>query len=257
MDPQKYEEFHVIVNAYDLPPNESEIAWYNGVDVNLKAIARSTVGQAILYKIRSEGWLLIVPYTAEFARKNTHGSSCNAVTFMLPDSVKAKDRTAQVAFSASTYKKGSSCAASGPAKQPDSVLLHELVHAGRKLGLDARDVKLDGKLAGYENEEEFFAIVVQNIYVSEMYGRGAPLRGDHGNGQLAAPLDNAWSFMDVPENYKLVEKFCEQHTKVAPMIAKADARFNPIKVYYELQKDVMTPEIDLPTPREQIGQWPS
>jgi hypothetical protein len=51
----------------------------------------------------------------------------------------------------------------GPASAPDEVLLHELIHASRQVsGVSRRD-----HVGKYTNEEEFIAIMIDNIYLSE------------------------------------------------------------------------------------------
>jgi Effector protein len=52
---------------------------------------------------------------------------------------------------------------SGPGSDPDEVLYHELVHATRYL----RGVLSLKPMAGYKNEEEYLAVVVTNIYLSD------------------------------------------------------------------------------------------
>jgi hypothetical protein len=52
----------------------------------------------------------------------------------------------------------------GPASRPDEVLFHELVHACRELrGVLYRS----GVNGGFDNEEEYLAVVIDNIYLSE------------------------------------------------------------------------------------------
>ena len=50
--------------------------------------------------------------------------------------------------------------------QPDEVLFHELVHAARYLGGDFKKTPIP-KMPEYDNEEEYFAVLITNIYISE------------------------------------------------------------------------------------------
>lgn len=60
-----------------------------------------------------------------------------------------------------------------PGVDPDEVLFHELVHASRQL----RGVMLRYPVAGgWGNEEEYLAIILTNLYLSE---KGKPLRAGH------------------------------------------------------------------------------
>jgi Effector protein len=61
-----------------------------------------------------------------------------------------------------------------PGVEPDEVLFHELVHASRQL----RGVQtLSPVSGGYDNEEEYMAIIITDLYLSE---KGKPLRLGHG-----------------------------------------------------------------------------
>jgi hypothetical protein len=62
----------------------------------------------------------------------------------------------------------------GPASRPDEVLCHELFHAGR----DARGVRYHlGVNRDYNNEEEYLAVVITNIYLAEK--KQTDLRASH------------------------------------------------------------------------------
>jgi hypothetical protein len=50
--------------------------------------------------------------------------------------------------------------------RPDEILLHEMVHAARYLGGDFKKTPIPG-MPEYENEEEYFAILVTNIYIAQ------------------------------------------------------------------------------------------
>ncbi len=149
-----------------------------------------------------------------------------------------------VKFSPGTWAPGNGCLF-GPGAQPDEMLLHELVHAMRLLGGEFKQVPLQGKLAGYEDEEEYFGVLIANIYISEMgrqpnfwvAGPGqSGLRKDHGLSQLSDDQALAVDFLMDADNFRLVKKFCDQHPNIAPVIGEADGRFNPIKVYYRWKK---------------------
>ncbi|MEX2186269.1 MAG: hypothetical protein WD875_05730 [Pirellulales bacterium] len=112
----------------------------------------------------------------------------------------------------------------------------------RNLGGDAKQVPLTGKLGGYGNEEEYFAVLVTNIYISEAgrqqhFWTAGPgrsgLRADHsGFTNLQDSQALAVEFLLDADNFRLVKKFCDQHSTIAKLIGEAPARFNPIKVYY-------------------------
>src|SRR5262249_29857766 len=70
----------------------------------------------------------------------------------------------------------------GPRQAADETLLHELTHGLRSMEGHRNRNLLTGGAAVYENLEEFLAILVTNIYISERYGPNIPLRHGHGMG---------------------------------------------------------------------------
>jgi hypothetical protein len=81
---------------------------------------------------------------------------------------------------------------SGPGTNPDETLFHEMVHASRVLNgvLDLRHVNKD-----YENRDDFLAVTLTNIYLSEK-GPGK-LRTGHLGRRV---MDNPAKFLDNDEN---------------------------------------------------------
>lgn len=227
-EPVQYPLYGITVSAYELPASQSETVYLSDVDRDLQQIATTVTGRAVFAKIKAHGQVLVAPYTRQFS---SQAGTCNAVE---TPPVSKGSKVDQVRFTHAVFAAGSPCSR-GPGDQyPDSVLLHELVHAGRSLGGDAKTVPLTGALAGYEFEEEFFAILVQNIYLSETkraYKTG--LRKDHSSAVMDSDDYDPKYFLSNPENFRLVEKYCGQHPNIAPMLAKAPADFNPIKVYYD------------------------
>lgn len=110
---------------------------------------------------------------------------------------------------------------------PDEVLLHELVHGLRKMQGKHNPYPTDAK--GYDNEEEFLAIVVTNVYMSE---KGSlQLRADHdGHWPLKPPLDTSTGFLADQNNLKILKI---HHLVWRPtflnLAAIATAKFNPFR----------------------------
>jgi hypothetical protein len=79
----------------------------------------------------------------------------------------------------------------GPGFKADEVLFHEMVHAVRAIhGVSTSTFRMGG---GYDNEEEFVAVVVTNVYLSEK--KQTALRANHGRGALRDPAN----FLDSPD----------------------------------------------------------
>jgi hypothetical protein len=124
------------------------------------------------------------------------------------------------------------------ARSPDNVLVHELTHALRYMrGLINMVPTLD---KAYDNEEEFFAILVANIYMSET-GRTMFLASHHNYDALPAELSTSEGFLGKGvsppshrhlENRRLVHKFvCQCYGLCALLFGKVSAAFNPIREF--------------------------
>jgi hypothetical protein len=124
------------------------------------------------------------------------------------------------------------------ARMPDNVLVHELVHALRYMrGVLNMVPTLDKE---YDNEEEFFAILVANIYMSET-GRTLFLASHHSYDALPAELSTSEGFLGKAvsppsnshmENRRLVHKFVWQCYSLCSLLyGKVSAAFNPIREY--------------------------
>ena len=67
--------------------------------------------------------------------------------------------------------RGSSCSLGKPATLPQEILVHELVHSLRRVSGHMHQNWLNNKLgliSGYGNTEEFLAILVTNIFISDV-----------------------------------------------------------------------------------------
>ncbi|MEJ1157397.1 M91 family zinc metallopeptidase [Prosthecomicrobium sp. N25] len=118
-----------------------------------------------------------------------------------------------------------------PGSTADEVLFHELVHAYRYMdgAGDRRKVT-----AGYQNEEEFMAVVVTNIYLSEK--KQLILRGDHGHGARSMSssqfLDNVQNINPPPR--QILDRFKSRQPRFYRDLAAIRghiAPFNPIRVH--------------------------
>jgi len=74
----------------------------------------------------------------------------------------------------------------GSGSRQDGELLHELVHALRTLQSKAAAARLDTSVAGYDNREEFNAVLFENVWRSE---KGLVLRKGYGPGTMDPAFD--------------------------------------------------------------------
>jgi len=243
------------LRRYSIVIDDQGIAnFQSDIEATLATIANTKTGWAVFRKIVAHGVVRIRPYSAAMAAQY---GTCNALAFGEEHQEKVDGglhrKAVDVEFTRSPWTGASRCA-HGPGSSADEILIHELVHAMRNLGKDSRNIPLTGSMAGYQNEEEFFAVLVANIYTSEsgrqparwLVGSGnvrSGLRADHmGWSNLSDNQSTAVDFLMNPDNYRLVKKFCSQHTQIAPQIGDASARFNPIKVFYHWEKQKIEPK---------------
>jgi hypothetical protein len=130
------------------------------------------------------------------------------------------------------------CHYQGDDEGPDAVLLHEMLHAVRMTYGQSLQAPTWDK--DYDNEEEFFAVLVANIYMAET-GKARMRASHHGQSVLSPTLNTSQSFLgrdeDPPttiqlENRRLVHKFvCQNHILSAHICGKSTAWFNPIREF--------------------------
>ena len=215
----------------------------------VNGLLATQTGRALATKIRAHGTVLIADdypgkvwgeYNAEFDPALGNNKTLGIVVFHPQD---ATITTAKIFFNGKEISVAQvrSIQRNYAGQQPDEILFHELVHAARYLGGDLKKTPIP-KMPDYENEEEYFAVLITDIYSSEKGRSFASLRKSHKlqrkpemNEQEADP----WAFLLEDDNYRLVEKFCKQHPTIAPMIAHAPADFNPIRDYYDLKRGVL------------------
>jgi len=105
----------------------------------------------------------------------------------------------------------------------DDTLLHELVHALRLVrGLACRRPLADG----WVDSEEFIAVMVTNMYLSEK-GKNSALRGDYG--RTFKPLTSPGSF--AFDHKEPLTVFCNEMPTLARDLAAVDCKFNPLRDY--------------------------
>lgn len=129
--------------------------------------------------------------------------------------------------------KSGSCGGGRYGSLPDEVLFHEMVHALRMMQGKSNHIPTQDNLRRYDNEEEFLAIVVANVYMSA--NNKKELRADHwGHSQLKAPLDTSAGFLTDAGNLKLMNiyKLIWQPTFFFLGQHVLNLRFNPFRAMY-------------------------
>jgi hypothetical protein len=212
--------------------NRAQIDHYNFQveHLILQEIAKRKTGQIILEGIRSSGWSVVV------RDMWSAGDTCNSTTLGTPEMYRGIVNVT-VGFSPD-----SSCHVNPkngiypPGGSREESLFHELVHAFRLVTEKASMRRLSvnpfvpgklRKLPNYEFEEDFFAILISNIFSSET---GRPLRGGHDSlDPLPRELSTDKGFLAVEEYARLVRRFCTDHRAVSMHLRDVPSAFNPIR----------------------------
>jgi hypothetical protein len=124
-------------------------------------------------------------------------------------------------------------------------------------------VTLGAGLIRYDDTEEFLAVLITNIYISDRSNKiKTGLRADHKTlnpmqADLAAPFG---FFASSSQVLTLVQKFVNDNHGLAIMLAHVDAPFNPIADYVaspdkaeQVSRTALPP--DLAGLTIQIAQW--
>jgi hypothetical protein len=125
-------------------------------------------------------------------------------------------------------------AGTGPSSQPDEVLFHEMLHALREMQGEFDQVPTGPQDKLYDNVEEFLAILMTNIYVSEKSPTLAVLRKDHHGTQVlpAAESTSDGFLLNNLENLFWIRTLYPQEMGYFLAVASnVMATFNPLKEY--------------------------
>jgi hypothetical protein len=136
--------------------------------------------------------------------------------------------------------------------QADDVLFHEMVHALRIMSglLLHRKLQTQVKVT-FATVEEFYAVMLTDIYVSECGGTLAGVRIDHAAAFHSIQDSDDYPQKD-PESYKRVfeepiKKLCEQMGDFTRAIADlVSIKWNPLHYYYHPTKVDFNPPIFSP-----------
>jgi len=134
------------------------------------------------------------------------------------------------------YVVGGGCKQEDRDKIDDSVLVHELVHAVRPDQF--HELKNQPTKDKWSDLEEFFAVMVQNIYMSE---RGdEKVRGEHETSDKTIPATRAGSyyFMEDKTNYARVKQALKREPMARELAKLTDIPFNPFAEFERARHDL-------------------
>ena len=150
------------------------------------------------------------------------------------DGVTPGSQQSVVLFTPAT--RASICATGRPATLPHEILVHELVHALRRVSGHLHRHTVRNKLQPYTNTEEFIAILVTNIFISDVTNHHKTgLRANHqGHAPLDPELADSFRFFSLGTTaFNIIATFCAENGGFARMLSRVPARFNPIAAYYK------------------------
>lgn len=203
------------------------------VETLFVTIGRTTTGNAVLRAVKNQAGrtMDVIPaiqYSPDKA-PNAHASAHNDKDA----GRRRKGSSTTIVYSPSDWDRpdfdlpGFHEGFSGPGSEADEVLLHEVFHALRAMaGLQVRrNVPFQ---RGYDTFEEFFAILVANIYRSESKRYGQ--RVDHHSFKSLddVRIDNVYVWLDYRLNRSHLRKLRRQMPDLWAELKTVKAEFNPI-----------------------------
>jgi hypothetical protein len=237
-------KYGIRINLLDWSGDDYETGTLNA----LIKIDRSDVGRALLESIAyhvkhhpgnlAKGILEIRPYAQ---------GDCNASSDPDLTTKRGVQLKPVVHFWPKAYVQGGACSSYLERHRdeiggilPDEALFHEFVHALRMASGKSTDSThtsfTKGGLIDYDNEEEFIAVLVENIYITDPTNKPAStLRRDHASFRsLESDLDESFTFFrSSVSTYRLVEKFCKENPGFTKKLAKVKSSFNPVAAFYQ------------------------
>jgi hypothetical protein len=255
----KYQPFGFEIDGTGVPVKD--IAHYEAsVKWTLDLISRSQTGHALLDAIRGTGKRLTIrPWLDAAVNADATPEDTTAATAAGELRLNNQNKPVQggwwdlyepivgtgqgsnvtVRFLPWMFGFGGSGAASAPPTSagagPSAVLFHELCHAYR----DMRGTRYLGATMGgrvfYNNEDEFFAILLTNIFVSDpsTQVQVRTLRADHaGFAPLAANRSTSSGFLSDSANTRLMVRQFVSEPMLANALRAVKTGFNPIRQHF-------------------------
>jgi hypothetical protein len=226
-------------------------AWINRVLPVFVKITMSQAGNALLASMRaSNKWILVVGMA--------HDRDCSARGIATPGEWRdggKRHYKGLVEFDPERFTAGSQCyrhkelneTAKNRGGRPDEILFHELVHAHRGALRLRNDSALQPSLRFYTNAEEFLAVVITNVYISDVSNRDkSGLRRDHwGKLPLEKELsDSVGFFASDPQVLTLLEAFSREQPKFFNDLADVVAEFNPFYALKHFKSELLNMSAD-------------
>ena len=255
------EEYFLEISSPDPWGSTNPKTWKDDTLQTLRTMAGVDSGKVLLRSCQGAGrWILVEPSHdcnahGEAARILRPGAKPLPVDPANPGKDLYPDPNqlymGRVQFEKQVYMAGSACYRQkergkfNRGFQPDEVFFHELIHAHRgslRLSLNPPgNTPLGGGLKWYGHEEEFLAIVLTNIYISDASNHhGSGLRADwYGGRPLEAALSTSLTFFESsPQVLPVLEKFKREQKTLFEGLAGVKAGFNPLDAMMRHPREV-------------------
>jgi hypothetical protein len=225
-------QYGISISPVGLAGNAARV-YTDKVREHLTWIYRTKMGRILLASIKFHAKPVIIqPYT---------GTDCNS-----SGGWKTVGGAVQgtVSYSPDTFSLHGACSVNKAAANArsgllwDEILFHELVHVFRGVSGKWNKTSLTGALVQYDDTEEFFAVMITNIYISDRTNRiKTSLRANHNKNfrPQGAKFSEPWGFFTRgPQVFSLVKQFVEENHGFSTRVATdlVDVPFNPIADYY-------------------------
>jgi hypothetical protein len=217
------------------PPDTTPLLWGFQTLLQLNQIRKAATGLMLLRAIRAAGpWVRIIPLRAVVG----FDRDCNADTNeQLSTPAPGARAQAEIRFSPHRFLPGGFCSVhdGSAAALSHEILFHELVHALRIVTHKRQKEPLHQALLRYDNNEEFYAVLLTNIFISDpTNGFKSGLREGHTSPHQLLEKDLASSFeffRSGRRTYSLIAQFFHDHRVLAHELACSRAVFNPLAAY--------------------------
>ena len=198
----------------------------SGVRQVLGQILRSQAGKILARSLLYHNKMtLLQPY---------EGQDCNAQEWYWGN---REDNYSVVRFRPGTCGCDAPCKSQKNASLPHEVLFHELVHSLRRVSGHMHSWTLKkSDLAAYGDSEEFIAVVVTNIFISDVTNHNkSGLRADEVSHTALDPkLAESFRFYaSGTKAFNLISSFCAENRGFATQLAHVHASFNPVAAFYK------------------------
>jgi hypothetical protein len=114
-----------------------------------------------------------------------------------------------------------------PGSWPDEVLLHEMLHGLRQMA-GQQDMSAIG--LEYDTMEEFYAILLTNIYTSER-GRKRLRKNHHGSSPLDKDVATSEGFLQIGDHVRWIMWLVTHGAVFVRRVAEINVPFNPLRAY--------------------------